>query len=127
MAKRKDGSQIDSLTPDHGKLGIDSIPLRAGGVRQAVGKLSRRVTTLVQTSSQSKVCIRSYNPAKLRDFQPWRFRNSHFGNGSPGTKIHLDAILAGVVQSIIYGGRWWFPPSSGRGESCESRVARGLF
>jgi hypothetical protein len=33
----------------------------------------------------------------------------------------------GVVQSILYGGRWWFPSSSGRGESSESRVALGLF
>jgi hypothetical protein len=30
------------------------------------------------------------------------------------------------VQRILYGGRWWLPPSPGRGESCESRVARGL-
>jgi hypothetical protein len=30
------------------------------------------------------------------------------------------------VQRIIYGGRWWLPPSPGHGESCESKVARGL-
>jgi hypothetical protein len=29
-----------------------------------------------------------------------------------------------VVQSILYGGRWWLPPSPGHGESYESRVAR---
>jgi hypothetical protein len=33
----------------------------------------------------------------------------------------------GVMQRILYGGRWWLPPSPGRGESSESRVARGLF
>ncbi len=33
----------------------------------------------------------------------------------------------GVTQKILYGGRWWLPPSPGRGESSESRVARGLF
>jgi len=32
----------------------------------------------------------------------------------------------GVMQRILYGGRWWLPPNPGRGESCESRVARGL-
>jgi hypothetical protein len=32
----------------------------------------------------------------------------------------------GITQRILYGGRWWLPPSPGRGESCESRVARGL-
>ncbi len=25
---------------------------------------------------------------------------------------------SGEVQSILEGGRWWFPPSSGHGESC---------
>jgi hypothetical protein len=47
MAKRKAGSQIDNLTPDHGKLGIDPILLRAGGVRHVVGKISTRATTSV--------------------------------------------------------------------------------
>jgi hypothetical protein len=32
----------------------------------------------------------------------------------------------GVMQRILYGGRWWLPPSPGRGESSESKVARGL-
>jgi hypothetical protein len=26
----------------------------------------------------------------------------------------------GVTQRILYGGRWWLPPSPGRGESSES-------
>jgi hypothetical protein len=33
----------------------------------------------------------------------------------------------GELQRILYGGRWWLPPSPGRGESSESKVARGLF
>jgi len=32
----------------------------------------------------------------------------------------------GEAQNILYGGRWWLPLSPGRGESCESKVARGL-
>jgi hypothetical protein len=32
----------------------------------------------------------------------------------------------GVTQRILYRGRWWLPPSPGRGESCESKVAHGL-
>jgi hypothetical protein len=31
-----------------------------------------------------------------------------------------------VTQRILYGGRWWLPPSSDRGESCESKVAHCL-
>jgi len=32
----------------------------------------------------------------------------------------------GVTQRILYGGRWWPPPSPSCGESSESKVARGL-
>jgi len=30
------------------------------------------------------------------------------------------------MERILYKGRWWLPSSPGRGEFCESRVARGL-
>jgi len=30
------------------------------------------------------------------------------------------------MQKILYGGRWWLPPSPGCGESSESKVAHGL-
>jgi hypothetical protein len=79
MAKRKAGSQTGSLTPDHKKLGIDSIPLRAGGVRHIVEKLLMRATTLVGTSPWLEVYTRSYSLAKLWNSQPWRFRDSHLG------------------------------------------------
>jgi len=32
----------------------------------------------------------------------------------------------GELQRILYGGRWWLPSSPGRGESSESKLARGL-
>jgi hypothetical protein len=39
---------------------------------------------------------------------------------SPDTKNHLD--VGSVASHIVYykGGRWWLPPSPGRGESCVS-------
>jgi hypothetical protein len=47
---------------------------------------------------------------------PWESREKvPFGCGSRG-----------VTQRILYGGRWWLPSSSDRGESSESKVARGL-
>jgi hypothetical protein len=47
---------------------------------------------------------------------PWESRDKKpFGRG-----------CRGEAQSILYGGRWWLPPSLGRGESSESSVARGL-
>jgi len=47
---------------------------------------------------------------------PWESRDKKpFGCG-----------CRGEAQRILHGGRWWLPPSPGRGESSESRVARGL-
>jgi hypothetical protein len=48
---------------------------------------------------------------------PWESRDKKpFGCG-----------CRGEAQSILYGGRWWLPPSPGRGKSSESRVAHGLY
>jgi len=48
---------------------------------------------------------------------PWEFRE----------KVPFGCSLHGELQKILYGGRWWLPPSPGRGESSESKVARGLY
>jgi hypothetical protein len=47
-------------------------------------------------------------PSKVLGIQTRTISGLHFGS------------LRGVTQSILYGGRWWLPPSSGRGESSES-------
>jgi hypothetical protein len=39
-------------------------------------------------------------------------------------KVPCKCRCGGVMQKILYGGRWWLPPSLGRNESCESKVAR---
>jgi hypothetical protein len=41
-------------------------------------------------------------------------------------KVPFGCKCAGEMQRILYGGRWWPPPSLGRGESSESKVAHGL-
>jgi hypothetical protein len=79
MAKRKVGSQISSLTPDHGKSRIDPILLCVGGVQQTIIKISTRATTSVEIPSQSEVCTRSYSLAKLWESQPWWFRDCYLG------------------------------------------------
>jgi hypothetical protein len=33
-------------------------------------------------------------------------------------KKPFGCSLGGELQSILYGGRWWLPPSPGRGEFC---------
>jgi hypothetical protein len=40
-------------------------------------------------------------------------------------KVPFGCRCGGIMQRILHGGRWWLPSSLGRGESCESRVARG--
>ncbi len=77
MAKRRVGNQIDSLTPDHWKVRIGPISLRASGVWHTIEKLSTRDTTLLQTSSQSKVYTQSYGAQKSQESQLWEFWDSH--------------------------------------------------
>jgi len=47
---------------------------------------------------------------------PWESRD----------KKSFECRCHGVTQRILYGRKWWLPPSLGHGESCESRVARDL-
>jgi hypothetical protein len=37
-------------------------------------------------------------------------------------KVTFGCRCDGVTQKILYGGRWWLPPSPGRGESNESML-----
>jgi hypothetical protein len=55
------------------------IPLCVGGVPHIVGKLLTKATTLLETSSQSKVCTQSYGSPKLQKTQFWEFRDSNLG------------------------------------------------
>jgi hypothetical protein len=41
-------------------------------------------------------------------------------------KVPFGCKCGDETQKILYGGRWWLPSSPGRGESSESKVARGL-
>jgi hypothetical protein len=41
-------------------------------------------------------------------------------------KVPFGCGSHGVTQRTLCGGRWWLPPSPGRGESSESKVVRGL-
>jgi hypothetical protein len=101
MAKRKVGSQTGSLTLDLGKSRIDTIPLREGGMQHVVGKLSTKITTSVQTLSQSEVCTKSYSPTKLWNSQPWRFQDSHLG--IPGQKAIRMPLTWGGAEYTMWG------------------------
>ncbi len=86
------------LTLDQKKSGIDPIYLATDNVRQTIGKLSMRATTLLQIAPRSKVCLQGYGAPKSREFQLVQFRDSHAG--VPGEKNHLD--VAPVERCKVY-------------------------
>jgi hypothetical protein len=47
----------------------------------------------------------------------------HFGSPFRESQefVPFGCSLHGELQIILYGGRWWLPPSPGRGESCVSK------
>ncbi len=98
MAKRRAGSQIASLTPDHKKSGIDPIYLAADNVSHTVEKLSMRATTLFQISLQSEICLQSYGASKSRESRRAGFWDSHAG--VLGKKSHFD--VGPVERSRVY-------------------------
>jgi hypothetical protein len=55
---------------------------------------------------------------KVPGLQPGQFRDN-FGTPTweSREKEPFGCSLGGELQSILYGGRWWLPPSLGRGES----------
>ncbi len=69
-------------------------------------------------SEQRVIVSQSCGSLNLNNFgtPPWESRD----------KKPFGCRCRREVQRILYGGRWWFPPSSGRDESYESKVARGL-
>jgi len=52
-------------------------------------------------------------------------RISGLPSGESRDKMTFGCRPHGQTQRILQGGRWWFPPNSGRGESCESMFACG--
>ncbi len=90
-------------------------------------------TPLESSQGKLQVCFRPY-PNR-------RFEQEVMNAQSPGSpnrdsfgtplwesqeKVPFGCKCGGEAQRILYGGRWWLPPSPGHGESSESKVARGL-
>jgi hypothetical protein len=112
ITKRKVGSQIGSLTPDHQKSRI--VPTRC---------VQAKCDTLLKSSWRGlQLCFKPH--------RNWRFAQEVMRSQnceSPSCwKKPFGCDPRGELQSILYGGRWWLPSSLGRGESCESKVACGL-
>jgi hypothetical protein len=73
------------------------------------------------------LCSRELWVPKVPRLQLGQFRDN-FGTPTWESQefVPFGCSLRRELQRILYGGRWWFPPSPGRGESSESKVARGL-
>jgi len=91
-------------------------------------------TTKSRESTSSRRCLKEYNTALENsrwELQLWFRIRPYLSLGrrdmpiqSPGTatwesreKEPFGCSLCGETQRILYGGRWWLPPSLGRGES----------
>jgi hypothetical protein len=104
MGKRRAGSQIDSLTPNHKKSGINPMPTCARGVWYGVGKLSKRATKLVWTSSRSEVEASSYERPKFRESKPGQFKEFWDSTlGVPGKSDIRMRVLCRVTEYTIWG------------------------
>jgi hypothetical protein len=101
MGKRRARSQIDNLTPDHKKSGIDPIPTCNEEVQHGVEKLSRRATRLVETSSRSEVRGRIYDGPKSRESKPGQFRDSTLG--VPGQRATWAWAQRSNAKNTIWG------------------------
>jgi hypothetical protein len=90
-------------------------------------------TPLENSQGDLQVCFRSRpNQRSEREVMntqsPWSLNRDNFETPfwESWEKVSFGCKCDGEAQKMLYGGRWWLPPSSGRGESSESRVARGL-
>ncbi len=101
MVERRVGSQIGNLILDHKKSGIDPTPVCADEVQHTIGKILRRATSLLQTSSQSKVWAGSYELPKSRESKPRQFRDSSLG--VPGIKAICMRVRRSNAENIIWG------------------------
>ncbi len=71
---------------------------------------------------------RRLEPGDMSSQSPGSLTRDSFGTPpwESREKVPFGCGSRGITQRILYGGRWWLPLSLGRGESSESKVARGL-
>jgi hypothetical protein len=92
---------------------LNPISLRSSGVWHTVEKLLMRATTLLQTASQSKVCMQNYGPPKSREPQLWEFWDSHLGVPRQNDIwvlvpwLGTENTIRGKVVASPKSGLWW--------------------
>ncbi len=104
MVERRVESQTGSLTPEHKKSGIDLTPMW-----HTIGKLLKKATRLLQTSSQFEVWAGSYELPKSWDFKLGPVSGLPLGSRSPENKSHLDAGATEQRRQYYMGEGGGFP------------------
>ncbi len=87
-------------------MGFVSACLHVEGVQKFFTKLLTRITTLLQTSSQSEVCTQSCGPLTSQESQFWEFQDSHLGV-SKQNDIWVLVMWLGIEYTIR--GKVMFP------------------
>jgi hypothetical protein len=88
-------------------------------VQYVIGKISTRARKFGLNLVAIRLCSRELWARKVLRLQPGQFRdNFETLTWESREKESFGCSLGGVAQRILYGGRWWLPPSSGRGVSC---------
>jgi hypothetical protein len=85
--------------------------------------------TLESSRRELQDCLRPHpnrrSEQELMDAQsPESVNKDNFGTPlwESREKVPFGCSLGRELQRILYGGRWWLPPSPGRGESSESKL-----
>jgi hypothetical protein len=109
-AKEGPGVKLALWLPTTKSREINLFPTFSAGVQHGVGKLSRRATTLVQTSLQSDLAVGRYELPKSRDSNRDNFGTiSGLQLGSPGKKSHLDVASRERCREYYKGEGGGFP------------------
>jgi hypothetical protein len=116
------------------KWGLGS-PFRLSNLQSSISRVKTPhieafFTLLESFRWELQVCLRLHpnwrskkrvmRPQKSQESELLEFWDSHLGVLG---QTPFGCGPRGELWSILYGGRWWLPPSPGCGESCESKLA----
>jgi hypothetical protein len=112
---------------------FDSRPLKVGKSTRPRCVQVKCETPLESSQGELQVCFRPHPNRRSEQGvmscqSPKSLNRDSFGTPpwESREKVSFGCRFNGVTQRILYGGRWWLPPSPGCGESCESKITCGL-
>jgi hypothetical protein len=118
MVERRAGNQIGTTTKSRESTRPQCVQVKCD-------------TPLESSQGELRVCFRPhlnrrFEQEVMNAQSPRSLNWDNFGTLKSRDKKPFGCGPRGVVQSILYGGMWWLPPSPGCGESSESRATHDL-